>query len=182
MQHDDVDIDRDALSVIAVQSGDSSEFAGLYARYYERIRRVCYHRLHDNGDADDATQEAFTKAWRAIGQFDGERRFYPWLYTIASNVCVERLRRNRMVPVAEFDHEEPGASSTEDQALVFADVSEVRRVMAGLSDTQRRVLTLRDQEGWTYREVAEEMGCSEGAVESLIWRARQAFKREFVST
>ena len=67
---DDVDLER-------CQSGDSAAFGNLYARYYDRLLRFCLRRLNDHHEAEDAAQEAFARAWKALPRFGGERRFYP---------------------------------------------------------------------------------------------------------
>ena len=62
-------------------------------RYYERLLRFCLRRLNDRHEAEDAAQEAFARAWKALPRFAGERRFYPWLTVIAGNICTDMLRR-----------------------------------------------------------------------------------------
>src|SRR3981081_4555854 len=90
---DDVDLDRDRALVERCQSGDSSAFGELYARYYARVYRFCFRRLHDHEEAEDVAQDAFARAWRALPNFAGERRFYPWLTVIADNRCRDIQRR-----------------------------------------------------------------------------------------
>ena len=90
---DDVDLDRDRALVERCQAGDSAAFGNLYARYYERLLRFCLRRLNDRHEAEDAAQEAFARAWKALPRFAGERRFYPWLTVIAGNICTDMLRR-----------------------------------------------------------------------------------------
>ena len=90
---DDVDLDRDRVLVERCQAGDSGAFGNLYARYYERLLRFCLRRLNDRHEAEDAAQEAFARAWKALPNFAGERRFYPWLTVIAGNICTDMLRR-----------------------------------------------------------------------------------------
>ncbi|MGH8987268.1 MAG: RNA polymerase sigma factor, partial [Acidimicrobiales bacterium] len=87
MLDDAVDLARDRELVERCQEGDVQSFAELYDRYYGRLLRFCFRRLHSHDDAEEAAQEAFTRAWRAMPNFGGERRFYPWLTVIAGNVC-----------------------------------------------------------------------------------------------
>ena len=94
---DDVDLGRDRALVERCQRGDSAAFANLYARYYERLLRFCLRRLSDRHEAEDATQEAFARAWKALPNFAGERRFYPWLTVIAGNICTDALRRRSRI-------------------------------------------------------------------------------------
>ncbi|MGH9029532.1 MAG: RNA polymerase sigma factor [Acidimicrobiales bacterium] len=100
---DDVDLARDRVLVTRAQEGDRTAFDDLYVRYYRRLHRFCLRRLHDGYEAEDVAQEAFARAWRALPNFAGDRRFYPWLSVIAAHLCTDVLRRrNRSTPVAEF--------------------------------------------------------------------------------
>ena len=101
---DDVDLDRDRALVERCQAGDSAAFGNLYARYYERLLRFCLRRLNDRHEAEDAAQEAFARAWKALPRFAGERRFYPWLTVIAGNICTDMLRRrSRSTPTDDME-------------------------------------------------------------------------------
>ena len=68
---DAVDLDRDRILVERCQAGDAGAFGSLYARYYERLLRFCLRRLHDRHEAEDAAQEAFARAWKALPNFAG---------------------------------------------------------------------------------------------------------------
>lgn len=166
------------------QGGDRSAFDDLYLRYYRRLYRFCLRRLHDAHEAEDVAQEAFARAWRALPTFGGDRRFYPWLSVIASHLCTDVLRRrNRSTPVAEFH--QSNVASTEDggEELMIAAVDSdlVARAFTRLSDRHQRILNLREGSGWSYQRIADHEGVGITAVETLLWRARQALKREFAS-
>ena len=94
----EVDLERDRVLVARSQGGDGSAFAELYTCYHDRLQRFCNRRLHDGEEAADVTQEAFTRAWRALPAFAGERRFYPWLTVIAGNLCTDLLRKQAPEP------------------------------------------------------------------------------------
>ena len=181
---DDVDLARDRALVTRAQGGDRGAFDDLYMRYYRRLYRFCLRRLHDSHEAEDVAQEAFARAWRALPTFGGDRRFYPWLSVIASHLCTDVLRRrNRSTPVAEFH--QSNVASTEDggeELMVAAVDSEmVARAFTRLSDRHQRILNLREGSGWSYQRIADHEGVGITAVETLLWRARQALKREFAS-
>src|SRR3954451_23495098 len=100
------DVVTDASLVADAQRGSAGAFAELYARHHDRILRHCRSRIGGN-DAADAAQETFLRAWRAIDGFGGDQRVYPWLRTIATNVCIDILRRRgRSFPMAELEVEE----------------------------------------------------------------------------
>lgn len=179
---DDVDLARDRVLVTRAQAGDRAAFDDLYLRYYRRLYRFCLRRLHDTHEAEDVAQEAFARAWRALPTFGGDRRFYPWLSVIASHLCTDVLRRrNRSTPVAEFH--QSNVASTEDGGeelmLAAVDSAMVAKAFTRLSDRHQRILHLREGSGWSYQRIADHEGVGITAVETLLWRARQALKREF---
>jgi RNA polymerase sigma-70 factor, ECF subfamily len=181
---DDVDLVRDRELVTRAQAGDLAAFDDLYRRYRRRLHRLCVRRLQDSHEAEDVVQEAFARAWRALPNFGGDRRFYPWLTVIAAHLCTDvQRRRNRSTPVAEF-HQADVASvedGGEEAALAAADHELVAKAFARLSDRHRRVLELREGSGWSYQRIADHEGVGITAVETLLWRARQALKREFAA-
>lgn len=89
----DVDLERDRMLVDHAQHGDEAAFSELYLHYHERLYRYCLRRLENRTEAEDAAQEAFARAWKALSNLAGERRFYPWLTVIASNLCVDAARK-----------------------------------------------------------------------------------------
>jgi RNA polymerase sigma-70 factor, ECF subfamily len=181
---DDVDIDRDRVLVTRAQSGDRAAFDDLYARYYRRLWRFCLKRLHDEHEAEDVAQEAFVRAWQALPGFAGERRFYPWLSVIAAHLCSNVVRkRNRSDPVSEF-HDRNIASWEdvgEDHVLSAHDGALAAKAFAQLSPRHQAILDMRETLGWSYQRIAEHEGVRVTTVESLLWRARTALKREFVA-
>jgi RNA polymerase sigma factor (sigma-70 family) len=183
---DDVDLDRDRALVERCQAGDSAAFGNLYARYYERLLRFCLRRLNDRHEAEDAAQEAFARAWKALPRFAGERRFYPWLTVIAGNICTDMLRRrSRSTPTddLELSAQQPvgvvAEDTSEELVLAAVDGELVHRALDRLSTRHRHVLAMREGSGWTYQQIADHEGVEIGTIETLLWRARQALKREF---
>ncbi len=183
---DDVDLGRDRALVERCQAGDPAAFENLYARYHGRLFHFCLRRLHDRHEAEDAAQEAFARAWKALPRFAGERRFYPWLTVIAGNICTDALRRrSRSTPTDDEERTARppvgavGEVTSEELVVAAADGELVNEALGRLSARHRRVLALREQSGWSYRQIAEHEGVEVGTIETLLWRARQALKREF---
>ena len=181
---DDVDLVRDRLLVERAQAGDRSAFDDLYQRYYRRLHRFCLRRLQDDHEAEDVAQESFARAWRALPSFAGDRRFYPWLSVIAAHLCTDVLRRrSRATPVAELH--QVNVASTEDggeeRVVAAADSDLVAQAFRRLSERHRRILQLREGSGWSYQRIADHEGIAITATETLLWRARQALKREFTA-
>lgn len=181
-----VDLARDRELVEACQAGDETAFAELYSRYHRRLLRFCLRRLHATDDAEEAAQEAFTRAWRALPRFGGDRRFYPWLTVIAGNVCTDMLRRrSRVVPLDDMPLQAGDTSMIESEVderlLLQVDMAMATEALGHLSDRHQRVLRLREATEWTSQRIAEHEGVAVPAVDTLLWRARQAFKREFAA-
>ena len=177
-----VDLARDRELVEQCQAGDEAAFAELYTRYHRRLHRFCLRRVHNPDDADEAVQEAFARAWRALPRFAGERRFYPWLTVIAANVCTDLLRRrSRVVPMDEMPWRRADAETAgvDDGLMRGVDVAMATRALGNLSERHQRVLQLREATEWSAQQIAEHEGLAVPAVDTLLWRARQAFKREF---
>jgi RNA polymerase sigma-70 factor (ECF subfamily) len=173
--------DLDTALVHRVQEGDREAFEALYRQHHDRLYRFCKSRVSNAGDAEDITQEAFVRAWRHIETLGGERLFYPWLRRIAQNLCVDHGRRQgRTTPVPEPDL--GGASGGQEEAVVRADDLRMLDLALGrLSARNRQALEQRERDEWSYERIAEHAGVTVPAVESLLWRARQALRREFAA-
>jgi RNA polymerase sigma-70 factor (ECF subfamily) len=179
LRADDVDLGRDKLLVEQFQAGDVAGFEDLYRRYYARLYRFCLKRVGDSAEAEEVTQEAFTRAYTAMPRLAGERKFYPWLSVIAARLCLDTHRRRaRSVPLPELDL---GAVDGDQEKVVLqaADRQMLRDAMDRLGPRHQEVLRLREQEGWSYQRIAEYYDVSLGTVEQLLWRARRALRREF---
>ena len=183
---DEVDLNRDRALVERCQAGDPAPFGALYAQYNERLFRFCLRRLNDRHEAEDAAQEAFARAWKALPRLTGERHFYPWLTVIAGNICTDMLRRRaRSTPTddLELTAKQPvgidGEDTSEDLVVAAVDGELVNRALGRLSERHRHVLAMREGSGWTYQQIADHEGVKVGTIETLLWRARQALKREF---
>ena len=180
-----VDIERDRALVERFQAGDPSAFATLYSLYQPRLVRYCQQRLHDRQEAEDAAQEAFVRAWRALPRLTGQQRFYPWLNVIATNLCTDRQRRRwRSVPMATNEvsaatHRLDDGPDIEEQVSTAADVGLALEALGHLSADNRRLLELREQAEWSARRIAEHEGVTVAMVETRLWRARKALREQF---
>jgi RNA polymerase sigma-70 factor, ECF subfamily len=155
-----------------VGSGERAE--DLFRRYARPVYRFCLYRLGDRQEAEDAVQATFLNAFRAL-----ERGVVPyaeaaWLYKIARNVCVSRqrsaVRRRRLESPAPLD--ESVASPAADRERVVDLVGAVSR----LPQRQRHALVLRAWQGLEYAEIANALGLTQGAVETLLHRARRTLR------
>jgi RNA polymerase sigma-70 factor, ECF subfamily len=158
---------------------DEREFEGLVREHAPRVRALCASVLKDGAEAEDAAQEAFLKAWRRIGDFDGRSSFGTWVHRIAVNACLDRLRacaRRRADSLEALGERDAAALSglTEPSAAgALEDRDLADRLLARLNPEQRLAFTLCEREGLSYAEIAEAMSCSVDSVKARIKRARQ---------
>jgi RNA polymerase sigma-70 factor (ECF subfamily) len=177
---DDVDLTRDRTLVERFQAGDEAAFDDLYRRYFPRLYRFCLKRVGDRHEAEEVAQEAFTRAYRNLDRFGGERKFYPWVTVIAGRLCVDTHRRRaRSQPSDEIDL---GSTDGGQEAIVNrVDITLLRQAIDNLAPRHREVLDLREQQGYSYQRIADHYDVSVGTVEALLWRARKALRREFMA-
>jgi RNA polymerase sigma-70 factor (ECF subfamily) len=148
----------------------------LYAQYGKQIYSYCLHKLRSREEAEDAVQTTFLNAFRSL-QRGAETQFeQAWLYKIAQNVCVARQtsssRRLRLEAPNDFEVLQEVVPSREgDKPL---DLIGIEEALERMPENQRRAILLREWQGLSYREISEELGLSQAAVEMLIFRARRA--------
>jgi RNA polymerase sigma factor (sigma-70 family) len=147
----------------------------LYERYARQIYAYCHHQLGNKEEAEDATQSTFLNAFRGFQRGVDPEFESAWLYKIAHNVCLTRqrssFRRRRVEAPGDIDAMQDVIPSPE------ADADELIRLpeaLEGLPAQQRRALLLREWQGLSYKEIAEELELSQAAVETLLFRARRS--------
>lgn len=164
--------------VAAFQSGDIAAFDQLVRRWDRKIQGVAYRLVGNHEEARDLSQEAFLKAYRALGSFKKEARFSSWLYQIAINATRDRLRRRRhRSDVSIDDLEDGGEASLRERApsaLELIESSDLARIvaaaMAGLPEEQREVVILKEYEGLTFPEIAETLDVPLSTVKTRLYR------------
>jgi len=175
----------DQVLVERVRRGDKAAFDILVLKYQNKIIQLVYRYVHDPDEAMDVAQEAFIKAYRAIGRFRGDSAFYTWLYRIAINTAKNYLvASGRRPPAGDIDAQDAeqyeGATglreyATPERMLLKDEIeSTVARAIEDLPDDLKTAITLRELEGLSYEEIAEAMECPIGTVRSRIFRAREA--------
>ena len=180
------DRDVDQQLVERVQRGDKHAFDLLVTKYQRKLGRLISRFVRDPAEAEDVTQDAFIKAYRALPGFRGESAFYTWLYRIGINTAKNHLLANkrRAPTTTPFDAEE---SESFDEASLLREVNTpenelmskqvvgvVQASLQQLPEDLRSALTLREIEGLSYEEIAIVMDCPIGTVRSRIFRAREA--------
>ena len=163
-----------------VLAGDTDRFEALVRANEKGVYALALRMLGSEQDALDASQEAFFRAYRALGSFRGDSRFSVWLYRLTANVCLDALRRAGRWDAVSLTDEEGGELTVPDsrndpQRLL--ERRELRRAVRAALDALpaafRLVLVLRDIEGLSYDEIAQVTGLEPGTVKSRIFRARR---------
>jgi RNA polymerase sigma-70 factor (ECF subfamily) len=177
--------DTDQQLVTRVQRGDKGAFDVLVLKYQYKVHAIVSRFINDRDEVNDVVQEAFIKAYRALGNFRGDSQFYTWLYRIAVNSAKNYLMsRSRRPPGSDIDVDEAELYGATDKLsdvdtpenLVYRDELEraVNEAIKNLPEDLRTAVTLREFDGLSYEEIATIMECPVGTVRSRIFRAREA--------
>jgi len=172
-----------------VQAGDKRAFDLLVLKYQHKIIKLVLRFVRDPMEAQDVAQEAFIKAYRAIGSFRGDSAFYTWMYRIAANSAknylVSQSRRPPAMGVDASEAEQYAVDTrlkekTTPEGLLMTDELKqvIFRTIESLPDDLREAITLREMEGMSYEDIAMVMGCPVGTVRSRIFRARDAIDQK----
>lgn len=152
------------------------------ALYYYVLRMMS----GDREEARDLTQDSFVKAYMALPRMPADLKVKPWLYRIATNVCIDALRRKRLIKwqswdgfLAFFHPAQVASDNPERQVINREERDQVRRVFARLKPKHRRCLALREYRGLSYVEIARELRTTPNTVKTLLYRARDSFRRHY---
>ena len=151
----------------------------LYERLYDRVFGYCLYQLGSREEAEDAAQVTFVQALRGLRRGIVPRVEAAWVFAIAKNVCLERhqVRGRSRAREVLIDPADLDVAAVEDE-WDGEDTARLRDALTRLSDAQREAVLLREWRGLSYREIAEEMGLSVSAVETLIFRARRSLAQQ----
>jgi len=171
------EVTSDAEVVRRVRGGDTAAFAVLVARYRDRLGRYAMHMLGDRGDAEEALQDAFVRAYRSIARCRDDAEFGPWLFGILVNRCRtagrRAARRQRMFVRDEVSLERASAPETADQAE-WDDT--VHWAMARIAPPLREAFLLKHVEDLEYDEMSRLTGAGVSALKMRVKRAREQLR------
>ena len=162
------------------QAGDEQAFADLFNQHKSRVYSVCLLMTRDVAEAEDLTQEAFLQVFRTLELFRGEAAFSTWLYRIAVNTVLMRLRRRKAPPMISLDEpvlpESPSMrrdlGKTDPDLAGVVDRIALRRAMEDLPDGCRTIFDLHEVEGYQHHEIAQRLHCSIGNSKSQLHKAK----------
>lgn len=179
--------DSDSLWVQRTLAGDPQAFGELVQRYERDVFNLAYRMLYDRGEAEDAAQEAFLRAYANLDRYDMERPFKTWLLSITSNHCIDRLRRRRLTWLSLEEPLPPHPALTSDipgpeEATLMNERNVlVQDLLSELSADYRVAVILRYWYDLSYAEIAEMLDTTESAIKSRLFRARQALAEQLAS-
>ena len=176
------------------QKGDEDSFARLMGENETRIYNLALRMTGNEQDALDLAQEAFFNAWKGLKFFKGDSSFSTWVYRLATNACIDHLRRKKRrqdisVSLPVVDEEDDRPPDIPDERYAPEQVLERKQLrqavaegLEQLSQEHRQVLTMRELDGLSYQEIGQLLGLEAGTVKSRIARARLALRKILVET
>ena len=170
---------NELLLISRARGGDREAFGELVEQYRDNVYRLAYRMCGNAYDADEAAQEAFVAAWRALPNFRGDAKFSTWLYRLTTNAAIDVMRREKRhqtVGDGEMMELADDADSPQETVERTEQQETVQKALSTLSEEYREVLLLRYMEELDYAEIAEVLQLPSGTVKSRINRAKAALK------
>ena len=173
-----------------VAEGDEDAFEILVNRHQSSILNLVYRFIGDRTQAKDLAQEVFIRVWQSAKSYEPKAKFTTWIYRITANLCFNELKSsrrkkwfsfNRSDEDGEHTFEETLADSTPSAENILLEKERSRQIsdaLQGLPENQRMALILKRYDDLSYQEIAQIIGCSVSAVESLLVRAKRALKEK----
>ncbi|NLK21671.1 MAG: sigma-70 family RNA polymerase sigma factor [Epulopiscium sp.] len=185
---------KDELRLInSAQKGNIAAFEELVIEHETKIYNIAYRMFHNEEDAKDLSQEVFIKAFENIKKFKKESRFSTWLYRIATNSCIDELRRRKDKETYSVDEgieteggsikkEYPDTKHNPEEMIINKEIAhQIQLAMDQLSEEHKNAIILRDFQGFGYNEISGILQCSLGTVKSRISRGRMQLKEILVN-
>jgi RNA polymerase sigma-70 factor, ECF subfamily len=172
-----------------VLKGDQNAFAEIVEIYKDKVYQICFRMLGNRHEAEDIAQEAFLRAYVNISSFNQERKFSTWLYRIATNLCIDRIRKKK--PDYYLDTEIPGTDGLDMYSQIAAsgktpeaevegmELQEaVQKEISALPEKYRSVIILKYLEDLSLNEISEILDMPLGTVKTRIHRGREALRKQ----
>ena len=176
--------DNESVWLARAQEGNAEAFSRLVETYQRPVYNLCYRMLNDAGDAEDAAQETFLRAYKSLKDYDRSRPFPTWLLSIAAHYCIDQARKRRMtivsmddLPYQELPDNNPGPESAMSRK---EEQGRVRALLGTLTDTDRAAVIMYYWYEFSYEEIGEALSLSLSAVKSRLHRARLSMAHEWM--
>ena len=168
--------ENDAELIQQALGGDAQAFTHLVERYQGPVYHLCYRMLGEAGEAEDAAQETFLRAFQNLRRYDRQRPFSTWLLSIAAHYCIDQVRRRRMrlLSYDDLPHLDPpdGSPGPEGSLAIKEEQRRVQLLLATLEPRDRAALVMLYWYDLSYEEIAGALSMSVSAVKSRLHRAR----------
>lgn len=173
-----------------IAEGDEDAFEVLVDRHQTSILNLVYRFVGDRTQAKDLAQEVFIRVWQAAGSYQPKAKFTTWIYRITANLCLNELKSSRRRRLFQFLRFGEDQGNTIEEVLVDASPSpedlllsrersrQISDALQSLPDNQRMALILKRYDDLSYQEIAQIIGCSVSAVESLLVRAKRSLQEK----
>jgi RNA polymerase sigma-70 factor, ECF subfamily len=169
-------VDDQAL-IAATLAGRPEAFGELVTRYERAVYHLAVRTLRDRTEAEDAAQEAFLKAYRALGSFRPGAKFSTWIFTICYRGCCDRLAKRRRFSGEELPDRADSAAGPELLAERSDEAARLRTAIDGLPEKYRAVITLYHLQGKQYEEIATVLNLPLGTVKTHLFRAKEQLRK-----
>ncbi len=165
--------------IAQAKQGSQVAFHQLYEKYHRQIYALCWRMLADNDSAEDVCQEVFVVLWQKINNFRGESKFSTWLHSVATNVVLGHLRKNKTWLQRVFSSQDKGDAVNEESVALTdnSTLDELDRQIARLPERARLVFVLFAVEGYRHEEIAKMLKMAVGSSKSQYHRAKSLLKQ-----
>lgn len=161
------------------KNGNNEAFRCLVERYMKQAYNVAYRFVNNHDDAEDVAQEAFIRAFRSLNTFRGDSEFSTWLYRIVMNLSLNKLKQKKIQTMKELPHLDTYANlvgHNPANSLQLDAKMHIEQALHQLSTLQRSAVILRHLEGFSTKQVAKILRCSEGTVKTHLFRGLKRMK------
>jgi len=169
-------IDHESELIARAKQGDQHAFHQLYESYYRRIYALCWRMLADKDSAEDVCQEVFVQLWQKINNFRGESKFSTWLHSVATNVVLGHLRKQKTWIQRIFSIEEQTVEEASVELKDERESSDLDKKIQQLPERARIVFVLFAVEGYRHEEIAKMLNMAVGSSKSQYHRAKSLLK------
>ena len=168
--------------VIACLEGNQEAYSELITRYKRLIYSVAYKFSRDSDEVNDLAQEAFIKIYRSLSRYDSQYRFSTWSVKVATNICLDHVRRKRLnsISLDEIENFTGKNNSPEEYYLRKEKSQALKNAIAGLPEIYRVPIIMYHQNGMSYKEIAEKLDKPMSIIKNRIFRARNTLKESLL--
>lgn len=184
----------DSEVIKLILQGDKDKFRMLVEQYQQMVFRTCMGFLHNKDDADDLTQDVFIRTYQSLSRFKGDSAFSTWLYRIAVNASLNKIRKSPLKMIFQRLENIAGGKNEKERYQLLSNEEDpenilirkehfewVQRALDTLPENQRTAIVLSKYDDFSQKEIAEIMDITEGAVEALLQRAKKNLREKLSS-